>query len=210
MSSVRRKYSLHDSDLPLQREPLAIPLRYRSNGVEHRRDSLFVEYRNHPMCQRVVRNLRDLQKLVLVDRSRAVLVKLHEPFLQPQQLWPGDWEIQLYRPGWTTSRPVPAAPEAPYTSRDSQFEFFSSELNTCDSACPILIVCERSGDSQKQVGRTRQEATGGGPVNDATWRIVAAVVCPIVAREARSAGLVPLFIRGGERWALALDCRRSE
>jgi hypothetical protein len=38
------------------------------------------------MCQWVIRNLRDLQKLVAVDSTRAVLVELHEPFLEAVEL----------------------------------------------------------------------------------------------------------------------------
>jgi hypothetical protein len=38
------------------------------------------------MRQRIIRNLRNLQKLVPVNRARAVLVELHESFLETMQL----------------------------------------------------------------------------------------------------------------------------
>lgn len=55
-------------------------------------DSLFVKDRDHAMCQRVVCDLRDLQEFVFIDRPRAVLVELHESFLEPVEFGRRDCE----------------------------------------------------------------------------------------------------------------------
>ena len=49
-------------------------------------DLLLVENRNHPVCQRVVGNLRDLEKLVPVDATTAILVQLHETLFETYEL----------------------------------------------------------------------------------------------------------------------------
>ena len=43
------------------------------------------------MRQGVVRYLRDLEELVFVYRTGAILVQLHEPLLQANQLGRGDY-----------------------------------------------------------------------------------------------------------------------
>lgn len=106
------------------------------------------------MCQWVIRNLRDLQKLVAVDSTRAVLVELHEPFLEAVELGCGDYAASAVEPlvqwGQTLAscRPRQAAdrPEVEMNHRalvqgvgswhemDIQLDDFSSELKTVDSA----------------------------------------------------------------------------
>lgn len=49
-------------------------------------DALLVKDGDHPARERVVRDLRDEQELVLVDRARTVPVELHEPLLEPLDL----------------------------------------------------------------------------------------------------------------------------
>ncbi len=53
-------------------------------------DLLLVKDSNHAMCQRIIRDLRYLEELVLVDGAGTVFVELHEPFLQPEELGRGD------------------------------------------------------------------------------------------------------------------------
>ncbi len=53
-------------------------------------DLLLVKDSNHAMCQRIIRDLRYLEELVLVDGAGTVFVELHESFLQPEELGRGD------------------------------------------------------------------------------------------------------------------------
>ena len=57
-------------------------------------DSLLVKDGNHAVRERVVGNLGDLEELVLVNGSRAVLVELHKALLEAEELGPGDCKGQ--------------------------------------------------------------------------------------------------------------------